>query len=113
MPPDVSLFLERMRDAHDLTHILTGYGRDPLGELCLLAFMYQHSKNLGQALIVAMSWPRLPKAARAAVREAWRNGKKSELFQNQDYEALLARPLDKVRRELGILDPGLYRAVIS
>ena len=112
VPPDVSLFRERMRDAHDLTHIMTGYGRDPLGELCLLAFMYQHSKNLGQALIVAMSWPRLPKVARAAVREAWRNGKKSELFQNLDFEALLPRPLDEVRRELGISDPVLYRAPI-
>ena len=113
LPPDLSLFRERMRDAHDLTHILTGYGRDPLGELCLLAFIFQHSGNLGQALIVAMSWPRLPKAARAAVREAWRNGKKSVLFQNLDYEALLARPLDQVRRELGVADPGLYRAVVA
>lgn len=113
VPPDMSLFRERMRDAHDLTHIMTGYGRDPLGELCLLAFMYQQSKNLGQALIVAMSWPRLTKVARAAVREAWRNGKKSELFQNLYFEALLPRPLEEVRRELGIRDPGLYRAAIS
>ncbi len=113
LPPDVTLFRERMRDAHDLTHILTGYGRDPLGELCLLAYIFQHSKNLGQALIVAMSWPRLPKPARAAVRQAWRNGQKSVLFQNLDYEALLARPLEDVRRELGIADPGLYRAIIA
>ena len=113
MPPDMSLFRERMRDAHDLTHILTGYGRDPLGELCLLAFMFQHAKNLGQALIVAMSWPRLPKAGRAAVREAWCNGKKSKMVQNLDFEALLPRPLGEVRRELGIRDPRLYRAVIS
>ncbi|MDB5736022.1 MAG: hypothetical protein JWN16_2659 [Alphaproteobacteria bacterium] len=113
VPPDVSLFRNRMRDAHDLTHILTGYGRDPLGELCLLAFMYRHSKNLGQALIVAMSWPRLPDAARRAVKQAWRNGSKSQWFQNLDFEALLPRPLEDVRRELGIAAPTAYQAVMS
>ena len=113
VPPDVSLFRNRMRDAHDLTHILTGYGRDPLGELCLLAFMYRHAGNPGQALIVAMSWPRLPKAARAAVRQAFRNGGKARWFQDLDFEALLPRQLDDVRRELNIAAPTAYQAVMS
>ncbi len=108
LPPDAQLFRNRMRDAHDLTHILTGYGRDPLGELCLLAYMYRHSKNLGQALIVAMSWSRLPKAARSAVKQAWRNGILSQPFHNLDFEALLSRQLSDVRRELGIVEPTLY-----
>lgn len=111
VPPDMALYRERMRDAHDLTHVLTGYGRDPLGELCLLAFNYAHSRNLGMALIVAMSWPQLPKTARAAVREAWRNGKKARWIQDMDWEAMLARPLEQSRRDAGIADPGLYRAI--
>jgi ubiquinone biosynthesis protein COQ4 len=111
VPADMALFRERTRDAHDLTHILTGYGRDGLGELCLLAFMNRHSKNSGQLLILAMSWPRLPKLARTAVIEAWRNGAKARWFQDLDYEALLARPLDVVRRELNIVTPGFYRAI--
>ncbi|HEY4078471.1 MAG TPA: Coq4 family protein [Rhizomicrobium sp.] len=113
VPSDVDLFRNRMRDAHDLTHILTGYGRDPLGELCLLAFMNRHSKNPGQLLIVAMSWTRLPKAARAAVLQAWRNGAKARWFQNLDYETLLARLLDEVRRELNIPAPTRYRAAMA
>jgi ubiquinone biosynthesis protein COQ4 len=113
VPPDVDLFRNRMRDAHDLTHILTGYGRDPLGELCLLAFMNRHSRNPGQLLIVAMSWTRLPKAARAAVLQAWRNGVKARWFQDLDYEALLARPLDDIRRELNIPAPTRYRALMA
>jgi ubiquinone biosynthesis protein COQ4 len=113
VPPDVELFRNRMRDAHDLTHILTGYGRDPLGELCLLAFMNRHSKNPGQLLIVAMSWTRLPRAARAAVLQAWRNGAKARWFQDLDYEALLARPLEDVRRDLNIPAPTRYRAVTA
>ncbi len=113
VPPDASLFRNRMRDAHDLTHILTGYGRDPLGELCLLAYMHGHSRNLGQALIVAMAWPRLPQTARKAVKQAWRNGKTSQWFMTLDYEALLPRPLDDVRRELRIAVPTAYQAVVS
>jgi ubiquinone biosynthesis protein COQ4 len=109
--PDVNLFRNRMRDAHDLTHILTGYGRDPLGELCLLAFMNRHSKNPGQLLIVAMNWTQLPKPARAAVFQAWRGGAKARWFQDLDYEALLARPLEEVRRELAVPSPTRYRAL--
>jgi ubiquinone biosynthesis protein COQ4 len=108
--PEAKLVFDRLRDAHDLTHILTGYGRDPLGELCLLAFMHQHSHNLGQKLIIAMSWSRLPQAARKAVKEAGRNGKKARWFLDMDYEALLSRPLDEVRRELNIAEPSVYRA---
>jgi len=112
VPPDMDLFRARMRDAHDLTHVLTGYGRDGLGELCLLAFMHAHNRNLGALLIVAMSLTRIPRPARRAVFEAWRNGRKARWLQEQDYEALLPRPLDEVRRELRIANPRLYRAVM-
>jgi ubiquinone biosynthesis protein COQ4 len=111
VPPEVNLFRERMRDAHDLNHVLTGYGRDPLGEMCLLAFMFAHTRNLGMAMIVGMAWPRLPSAARRAVAEAWRNGRKARWFPEQDFEALLPRPLEEVRRELAIADPACYRAL--
>jgi ubiquinone biosynthesis protein COQ4 len=112
VPPDFELFRQRMRDAHDLTHVLTGYGRDPLGEVCLLAFMYAHSRNLGMALIVLMSLKDMPRAARRAVFEAWRNGRKARWMQDQDFEALLPRPLEDVRREINIATPHMYRAVM-
>jgi ubiquinone biosynthesis protein COQ4 len=111
VPADMQFYRERQRDAHDLTHTLTGYGRDPLGELCLLAFMYAHTRNLGMAFIVGMNWLRLPGFAKAAVREAWRNGKKARWMQDMDWEALLPRPLDDVRRDCAIPMPLLYRLV--
>jgi ubiquinone biosynthesis protein COQ4 len=113
VPPEVELFRERMRDAHDLTHVLTGYGRDPLGEICLLAFMHAHSRNPGMALIVLMSLKGMPRQARRAVFEAWRNGRKARWLQDQDFEALLPRPLADVRREIQIADPVQYRTVMS
>ena len=112
VPADVQLFRERMRDSHDLTHVLTGYGRDGLGEACLLAFMYAHSRNRGALLILLMSLKRMPRATRHAVFEAWRNGRKARWLQDQNYEALLPRPLAEVRRELLIADPARYRAVM-
>ena len=63
------------------------------------------------AMIVVMGWPRLPSAARRAVAEAWRNGRKARWLPEQDYEALLPRPLETVRRELAIADPACYRAI--
>ena len=112
VPPELELFRERMRDAHDLTHVLTGYGRDPLGEVCLLAFMHAHNRNAGAALIVLMSLKRMPRPARRAVFEAWRNGRKARWFQDQDFEALLPQPLTKLRRQLGVADPAVYRALM-
>jgi len=111
VPPDFELYRERMRDAHDLTHVLTGYGRDPLGEVCLLAFMHAHARNPGMALIVLMSLQKMPRLARRAVFEAWRNGRKARWLQDQDFEALLPRPLEEVRQQILIADPLLYRAV--
>jgi ubiquinone biosynthesis protein COQ4 len=110
MPPDVELFRRRMRELHDVTHTVTGYGRDQLGELCLLTFMYRQQGNLGMLLIVIMAWNQLPKAARKAVYEAWRNGRKARWLAGQDWENLLARPLDEIRGELAIQSPASYQA---
>jgi len=110
LPPDMDLFRARMRELHDVSHVVTGYGRDPLGELCLLTHGYRQQGNLGRLMIVAMAWGRLPKPARRAVFEAWRNGKSCGWLADQDWEALLARPLEEVRRNLTIATPNLYRA---
>ena len=67
--PDALLFRDRMRDMHDLTHVVTGYGREGLGELCLLAFMFAQTGNLGQAFICLMSWLRAGRGGGAAPAE--------------------------------------------
>ena len=113
MPPDVELFRRRMRELHDVTHTVTGYGRDQLGELCLLTFMYRQQGNLGMLLIVIMAWSQVPRQARKTIREAWRNGKKARWLPGQDWETLLARPLDEIRGELKVRTPALYQAVAA
>ena len=49
--PELKLFAARQRDMHDLWHVVTGYGRDELGEACLLAFTYAQNKNRGVGFI--------------------------------------------------------------
>jgi ubiquinone biosynthesis protein COQ4 len=93
--------------------MVTGYGRDGLGELCLLAFMFRHTGNLGGALIALMGLGKFirhgaGRIARAAIFEAFRNGGKSAWLPGLDWEGLLARPLDEVRRDLNIILPSRY-----
>jgi ubiquinone biosynthesis protein COQ4 len=47
----VQWYANRLRDTHDLFHILTGYGRDALGEQCVLGFTYGQTHNLGNFFI--------------------------------------------------------------
>lgn len=107
------LFRERMRDMHDLTHVLTGYGRDGLGELCLQAFMYRQTGNLGSAFIALMGMRRFPRGAvgrraRAAVLNAFWNGGKAAWLPGLDWEDLLGRDLETLRRILGVRTPAAY-----
>ena len=47
----VQWFGFRQRDTHDLMHVLTGYGRDALGEQCVLLFTHGQSPNHGHLLL--------------------------------------------------------------
>ncbi len=109
-------FGRRMRDTHDIWHVLTGYSRDTLGEVCLVTFSYQQTKGLGWALIGAGAYLRTAGrrhagAYRAAIREASRRGKASAWLPGEDYERLLAEPLDAARRRLGLTPPAAYEAI--
>ncbi|HXS06100.1 MAG TPA: Coq4 family protein [Rhizomicrobium sp.] len=112
---DVRLFRERMRDMHDLTHTLTGYGRDPLGELCLLAFTFSHTGNLGMGLIVLMGFLKIKSwKVRRAVLEAWRHGHEARCwFPTMDWETLLPEQILELRRRFAINEPKAYRAVTA
>ena len=106
---------DRLRDTHDLHHILTGYGRDALGEQCVLAFTYAQSRNLGVGFIAYAGGFELkrrvaPKAAiMSAVREGQRIGKAAKNIVHEDIVALLREPLADARKRMGISEPVMYR----
>lgn len=106
----------RERDIHDLWHVLTGYKADEhLGEGCLVAFSYAQTGGLGWAFI---AWGVALKSIRVtgkldfikAVMEGYRHGKAAKWLHAEDYERLLAEPIDQVRKRLNIADPIKYRA---
>jgi len=99
-----TLFGVRLRDSHDLWHVVTGYGRDLVGEASLLAFTFAQTRNPGIGVIVAMAYLKagdLP-GARPLIRKAYRRGRKSAWLPAVDWEALFALPLDAVREKLNL-----------
>ena len=115
--PDLKRFGERMRDQHDLWHTVTQYGRDPFGELCLLAFSYAQMKNRGIGLIVVVGAFRavreLGPQALKAVRHAYRAGRHASWLPGEDWAANLRLPVHEVRRQLAIKPPAEYREVLA
>ena len=112
---DEKTFREWARDSHDLWHVLTGYGRDPLGELCLLGVLYSQIGSPGTAFIsllgllqVPFEYPGAP-SLRAVLQGFW-IGRRAEWMIAQDWEALLEKPFDEVRLELAIGRPSYYEA---
>jgi ubiquinone biosynthesis protein COQ4 len=105
----------RTRDVHDIWHILSGYHRDGLGEACLVAFSYAQTKGLGWALIGlgAASRARQAKAHPyvKAIWQGYRRGKAARWLLGEDYERLMAEPLESARRRLNITPATIYDAI--
>jgi ubiquinone biosynthesis protein COQ4 len=105
----------RERDIHDIWHVLTGYKADEhLGEACLVAFSYAQTGGLGWAFIAAGAALKSLRVTGKrdflrAVAEGYRHGKRAGWLHGEDYEALLAEPLDAARRRLRIDMPVDYR----
>ena len=110
------VFGERQRDAHDLWHVVTGYGRDGLGELALLAFTWRQLGNPGILMIIAMGYQAIVREAPQlrvgkALREGFSMGRRANWLPAADWEHLLTQPISDVRRTLNMKPPTAYRAV--
>lgn len=115
-PDLVEWYINRSRDTHDMFHVLTGYGRDALGEASVLLFTHGQQPSQGHLLIGyagAANIKRTVKGTKApvigAVREAHRIGKGAPPLIAQPIRQLLERPLEDVRASLRIPSPALYR----
>ena len=108
-------FGRRTRDIHDVWHVLTGYGRDRLGEACLVAFSYAQTRGLGWAFIATAVALRARKAKRypyvQAIWEGYRRGRAAAWLLAEDYERLMAEPLEAARRRLGLGAPAIYDSI--
>ncbi|XBQ15471.1 MAG: Coq4 family protein [Oceanicaulis sp.] len=100
---------------HDLYHVLTGYGRDPLGEALLLVFTGCQTGSRGSRLLGAMaglriraeipSWP-----VGKMMNEAVALSRGAKTFASLDLLELLPLKLDDARKRLDLGRPELYIA---
>ena len=112
-------YFDRLRDTHDLFHVLTGYGRDALGEASLLAFSYEQNHNKGILFIAYAGARQIGKVSRtkaplfAAIREGRKLGRAAAKIAHQDIAALMHEDIRAARARLGIGTPEVYRQCLA
>jgi ubiquinone biosynthesis protein COQ4 len=114
---EVVWFRERNREMHDLLHVTAGYGRDPLGEACVVAFSFAQTGQKGFAVIATVAAFRISRRlpgqhVMRAVFEAYRQGRRAKWAIGADWENLLSQPLDAVRARLGVTPPSYYPRIL-
>jgi ubiquinone biosynthesis protein COQ4 len=85
-------FGRRTRDVHDIWHILSGYHRDALGEAC-------RAKGAKDYPFVKAIW------------QGYQRGKAAAWLLGEDYERLMAEPLEAARRRLNITPATIYNSI--
>ena len=114
-PHPYAWFGRRTRDVHDIWHILSGYHRDGLGEACLVAFSYAQTGGLGWALIAVGAAAKSREAGaypfKAAIWQGYQRGKAASWLLGEDYERLMAEPLEAARKRLNITPPTIYDSI--
>ena len=114
-PHPYAWFGRRVRDVHDIWHVLTGYGRDSLGEGSLVWFSYAQTRGKGWALIgLGAIWRATQHKGHPYVRsliEGYRRGRRAAWLLGEDYERLLREPLDVARRRLNITPGAIYDSI--
>ena len=109
---------DRLRDIHDLQHVMTGYGRDTLGELCLLSFMTTQVPSRGIDFIIFMGRTKGQKEQpelnlKELVGEGRQIGEAADWMLFTRWEDRLHEPLESVRAELGFVPPTKYHAALE
>jgi ubiquinone biosynthesis protein COQ4 len=112
----VAWYARRLRDVHDVWHVLTGYGTDALGEACVVAFSYPQTGSLGFAMIAGGAAYEFKResgsgAYAKAIWQAYRHGREAAWLPALDYEALFKESLEAARTHLGISRPTAYAAI--
>jgi ubiquinone biosynthesis protein COQ4 len=114
---ELTLFRERNREMHDLLHIVAGYGRDPLGEACLVAFSFAQTGLKGFAVIATIAAFRIARRLRGrpvlrAVYEAYWQGRRAAWLIGADWENLLSQPVDSIRAQFRVSAPSYYPQIL-
>jgi len=106
------LFFDRIGAMHDLWHVVTGYSRDLLGELQLLAFSHVQLRTRAfgwMAAVAGFTNERRAPGTRALLSLARERARRAPWLPALDWEALLSEPLVSLRERLRVGPPPVYR----
>ena len=110
----VEWYADRLRDTHDLLHVLSGFGRDALGEQCVLALVFKQRPSIGHLFVgyAGAALTRLRSDWKVpvlrAVFEARKIGKVCLPIAEQPIHELLAMPINDVRTRLNMRPARFY-----
>jgi ubiquinone biosynthesis protein COQ4 len=110
------ILAQRLRDMHDLIHVVSGYGRDLLGEMAVLSFSSGARKareNYRLFFILRLARWQFGRSGRpdaaGVLRAAEERGARAAFLPAVEWERLLPMPLSVVRERLGISPPPCVR----
>ncbi len=95
--------IQRMRQTHDLWHVVTNAETDPAGEVALQAFTYAQMNAPSAGILAALGTLRTLRYSREVVRDVarlYRIGKQAEPLALFPWEDHWATPISDVRRML-------------
>jgi ubiquinone biosynthesis protein COQ4 len=105
--PQRSYVVQRMRQTHDLWHVVTGCQTDPSGEIALQAFTFSQTRSPGSAFLAVFGALRRVREQRdvGIVRDVlalYRTGRRAGRLPTFAWEDHWATPLAEVRAMLGL-----------
>lgn len=104
LPPVLRAIARRIRQTHDIWHVLTGYAPDVHGELALQGFTFAQL-GMPSALVIATigTAAKSPRSA-GAVLEGYRRGIEAEFLPPVRFERMWTDALVDVRARLNVRD---------
>lgn len=105
LPEIPSYIAQRLRQTHDIWHVLTGYYPDVPGEVALQAFTFAQTHAALSFLIAvsgALRWSLSHPQILARTIDGYRRGKRAKFLPVLRLEEMWSLPLEEVRRSLGI-----------
>jgi len=106
---DVTYMFMRLRQTHDIWHVVTGFGADVNAELGLKAFEIAQIHRTLAAMLIAggllrtlLKTPEMLDGLLEQIAIGYRMGAKAKPFLAQKWEENWDKPLDEWRRELNI-----------
>lgn len=103
--PRWSYVVQRVRQTHDLWHVVTGCETDPAGEVALQAFTFAQSRTPGSAFLAVFGALRGLRQKPGIVRDVialYRTGARARPLPSFAWEDHWATPLSEVRAMLGL-----------